>query len=122
MGTDDGTVNDQVLHIWIINEAGMHLLPDAVVAPASKPLVHAVPFAILFRQQTPLGTAPRNPEDAFDEATTTCLASNVYIGRRPQEAQDLGPLFIGQFDCHGANYALKCQQCLVLSRPVKCNV
>ena len=61
MGTDDGTVDDQVLHIWVINEAGMHLLPDALVAPASKPLVYAVPFAILFRQQAPLGTAPRDP-------------------------------------------------------------
>jgi hypothetical protein len=61
MGTDDGAIDDQVLHIWIINEAGMHLLPDALVTPAGKPLVHAVPFAILFRQQAPLGTASRDP-------------------------------------------------------------
>jgi hypothetical protein len=47
MGTDDSTVDNQVLHIWVINKVGKHLLPDPFVTPASKSLVHAIPFAIL---------------------------------------------------------------------------
>ena len=94
MGTHDGTVNDQVLHIWIINEAGMHLLPDAVVAPASKPLVNAVPFAVFIRQQAPLRSTAGNPEHAFNEETAIGFFPDICSGVVFQKRIDLLPLFV----------------------------
>jgi len=49
MGTNDRTIDNQVLHVRVSYEVGMHLFPDAFVAPTSKALVHAIPFAVLLR-------------------------------------------------------------------------
>jgi hypothetical protein len=88
MGTHNRAVKDQVLHVGFIHKVGVHLLPDASVAPASKALVYAVPPAILGWQQTPLRSTPHYPEHAFDKPSTVCFLPDIYVGTRPQKAQD----------------------------------
>ena len=46
MSTDDRAVNEQVLHVRIIDEMLVHLLPDVVIAPSCISFVDTVPLAI----------------------------------------------------------------------------
>ena len=46
MGTDDGAIQDQVLHIWVMGKMLVHPFPDAFLAPAGEPFVDSVPAAI----------------------------------------------------------------------------
>ena len=70
MRTDEGAADEQVLHVWVIREMLMHLFPNFVVAPAREPFADAVPVAIRIRPQPPLGTAPGDPEHAFEKTAT----------------------------------------------------
>ena len=44
VGPDYGTVDDQVLHVRVIDEMLMHSCPYSALTPSGKPLVDAVPF------------------------------------------------------------------------------
>jgi hypothetical protein len=89
MCTDDGTVNEQVFHIWVIHEMLMHLFPDFVVAPARESLVDAVPVAVRIWQQSPLSTAPGDPQHAFDETTTVGFFANIDMSTGAQKLEYL---------------------------------
>jgi hypothetical protein len=110
MSTHHCAVEDQVLHVGFIHKVGVHLLPDAFVAPASKAFVYAVPLAILCWQQAPLRSTPHDPQHAFDKPSAGRFLPDIHVGTRSQEVQDFRPLFIRQFNRHGAEYAPKCQQ------------
>jgi hypothetical protein len=68
MGPHDGAVDNEILHIWIRDEMLMHPFPDSFVAPMCEALIDTVPGTVMLRQQSPLGTATRDPEHCFDEA------------------------------------------------------
>ena len=89
MSTDDGAVDKQMLHVWVIDEMLMQLFPDFVIAPSRKPFIDAVPVAVRFWQQSPLGTAAGDPEHAFDKAATLGFLPNVDARTGAQEAHDL---------------------------------
>lgn len=94
MGTDDGTVDNEVSHVWIIHEMLMHPFPDALIAPAGKAFIDAIPVAIGFWQQPPLGAAPCHPEDGFDEALASLLLPYIDSWAGAQELEHPGPLVI----------------------------
>jgi hypothetical protein len=66
----------------------MHSFPDAFITPAGKPPIDAVPFAILLGQQSPLGTAARHPENAFNKAAAVSFPAHVYLWATTQELED----------------------------------
>lgn len=72
----------------------MQLLEDADISPAGETFIDGIPIAILFRQQSPLRTGARNPEDGREEAATLPLRADVNLRARVQEWQDLLPLLI----------------------------
>jgi hypothetical protein len=91
MGPDHAAVQDQVLHIRIIDEVLMHIFPDVVFAPASKAFVDTVPPTILLRQQAPLGTAARNPQHGFQEKPTLGFLVGIGSGMALQKGVYLAP-------------------------------
>ena len=93
MGTDHGTVNNQMLHIRVIGQVLMHSMPYTLLAPAGEPLVDTVPSAILRREQSPLSTASGDPKDTFDKAEAFGFLPHVHIWTTTQELQYLRPLF-----------------------------
>jgi hypothetical protein len=58
----------------------MHIFPYLVLAPAGKAFVDAVPVALVFRKQAPLGSAAQDPQDGFDELPAVCLLTSVGSG------------------------------------------
>jgi hypothetical protein len=88
MGTHRRAVQDQVFHVRLIDKVGVHSFPDAFVTPAGTALVHTVPVSILGGQQTPLGTAPGDPQHTFDKLPTPGLLADVHIRACTQEAKD----------------------------------
>jgi len=77
MCPNDGAIQDQVLHIGVIGKMLMHVFPDPVIAPACKALVDTIPVAVLFWQQTPLGSAAGDPQHAFQEKTAVRLLTSI---------------------------------------------
>jgi hypothetical protein len=59
MGTDDGTIWYQVLHIRVIGKMSEHFLPNPFVTPAGKAFVDAIPVTISLWQLTPLRSSER---------------------------------------------------------------
>jgi len=96
MSADNGAVNEQVFKVWISSAKLMQLLEDAGFCPAGKAFIDGVPIAVLFREQSPLRTAARNPENGREEATTLPLRANVNLAARAKEGQNLLPLLIGE--------------------------
>jgi hypothetical protein len=94
MGTDDGAIDNQVLHLWIVGEVLMHSFPKALLTPTGKALVDGVPVAVGFRQQAPLGAAAGHPEDGFDEASALGLVANVDVWTGAQELEYFRPLVV----------------------------
>ena len=94
MGANDGAVNEQVFDVWISGAKLMQLLEDAGFCPTGKAFIDRIPVAILFREQSPLRTAARDPEDGRKEAATLPLSANVNLAARAQEGQNLLPLLI----------------------------
>jgi hypothetical protein len=91
---DDGTVENQILHVWIIGKVLMHEFPDAVVTPTGISFVDTVPVAILFWQQSPLGTTAGDPQNRFDESPALGFPSDVYTRAGARELENLGPVRI----------------------------
>ena len=79
MSTYHRTINNDMLHIRVIGKVVMHSVPDALLAPTDKPFVDGVPLAVLLWQQSPLGTASRDPQDAFDEAPALGFLPYVHV-------------------------------------------
>ena len=79
MGADDGAIDNDVFHVWIMREMLMHSFPDPFIAPAGKAFIDAVPVAVVFWQQPPLGAAACHPEDGFDEASAISFLPDVKI-------------------------------------------
>jgi hypothetical protein len=80
MSPDDGAIDNQMLHIRVIGKMVMHLLPNAVITPAGKAFVDAIPGAVLLWQQAPGGPATGDPQDAFNKASALTFMSHVSSG------------------------------------------
>ena len=94
MRAHDGAVEHHAFHIRVVGKMGHHLSPHAVVAPARKALVDAVPVAILRGQEPPLRAAAQHPQHAFHEAATRVFLPNVDTRARPEKRQDFRPLIV----------------------------
>lgn len=77
MGSDHRAVDNQILHVWLIGKVLQHLFPNAVVTPAGKPLVDAVPLAVLLWEQAPLRAAAVYPEHGFQEAAALGFVADI---------------------------------------------
>ena len=55
MGPDYSAVDDQVLHVSVMDEMLMHSFPYSAIAPSGESFVDAVPVTILGREQPPWG-------------------------------------------------------------------
>jgi hypothetical protein len=89
MSTNNGAIDHQIIHIWIIDKMLMHLLKGTVVTPVAKPLVDAVPSAVILREQSPLCTASAHPKKSLDEPAATFLLSNIHFRAGAKELEDL---------------------------------
>jgi hypothetical protein len=89
MCADNGAVENQMFHVWVIDKMLMHLFPNTIVTPASKAFVDTVPLAILLRQQSPLSTAPGDPQHALDKAAAVGFLPNVYAWAGTQVPENL---------------------------------
>ena len=87
MGPDDGAVDDQVLHVRVIDKMLMHRFPYSVIAPSGESFVYAVPVTILGREQPPWGPGPAHPDDSLDEPLAISFLSNVQAGLAAKELQ-----------------------------------
>ena len=93
MGADYGAVDDEVLHVGLIDEMLMHTFPYPAITPAGEPLVDAVPIAIGGWEHPPLRTGARHPQHALDETLAIGLLSNVQSGLAAKKRTYLCPLF-----------------------------
>jgi hypothetical protein len=82
MGANDSAVNEQVFEVWVSGAKLMQLLEDTSFSPAGKAFIDGIPVAILFREQSPLRTAARNPEDGREESATLPLRADVNFAAR----------------------------------------
>ena len=57
----------------------MHSFPYALITPAGKAFVDAVPVPVALRQQSPGGTASCHPQHSLDEASAIIIPSNVEV-------------------------------------------
>jgi hypothetical protein len=80
MGSYDGAVQQDMLHIRVIGKMVMHLFPYSVVAPTGKALVDAVPVTVFFGKQSPLGPAAQDPQDGFDEQPAFSFLASIGPG------------------------------------------
>jgi hypothetical protein len=62
MGTNGGTIKEQIFQIGIIGKVFVHLLPDSLITPAGEALIDAVPFAISLGEQAPLCATAQHPQ------------------------------------------------------------
>ena len=88
MGSHYGAINDEMLQVWVLGKMLMHSFPDALITPAGKAPVDAVPFAILFGQQSPLSATAGHPEHSLNEAATISFLAHVYLRTITQEVED----------------------------------
>lgn len=94
MGAHDGTIDEQVFHVWIVNEMLMHPFPDSLITPASEALIDAIPVAVAFWQKSPLGTAAGHPEHCFDKPAAVAFLTNVHLWAGTQKLKDFQPLVV----------------------------
>jgi hypothetical protein len=96
MSPDHAAIQDKVLHVWITDKMLMHVFPDFVFAPSGKAFVDAIPLAVHFRQQAPLGPAASNPEHGFKEKTTVGFLSSVNLRMILQEGIHFVPFIFSK--------------------------
>ena len=94
MGTYHAAVQEHIFHLGVVGKVLMHILPDFMLALAGKTLIDAVPVAIFFRQEAPLGAAAGDPEHAFDEKTANGFFPGIDQGMVLQEKEDFFPLVV----------------------------
>jgi hypothetical protein len=94
MSAHDRAVQDQVLHIGVISEMGVHLPPHPGIAPAGIPFVDAIPIAIAWREIAPGCPGTADPEHGLHEAAAVCFGAQIDIGAGVQEIADFLPLVI----------------------------
>ena len=92
MGPDDSAVDDQVLHVGVIDQVLMHSLPNSALAPSGEPLVNAVPSSVLGREHPPLRTGTGNPQHGIDKPSTLSFLAYVQVCLVPEELANLRPL------------------------------
>lgn len=88
-----GAVDDEVLHVGVIDKMLMRTFPYPMIAPSGEPFVDAVPIAIFGWEHPPLRTSPSNPQYGLDETLAMGLPSNVQVGLATKELKYLCPLF-----------------------------
>ena len=93
MGPDYGAVDDEVLHVGVIDEMLVHTLPYAAFTPSGEPFVDAVPVAVLGWKRPPLCAGSDNPQDRLDEPLTFGFLSDVHVRLATKELKYLWPLF-----------------------------
>ena len=93
MGPDYGAVDDQLLHVRVIDKMLVQCFPYSLIAPSGESLVDAVPVTILGREQPPLRPRPAHPDDSLDESLALSFLSDVQAGPATKELQYLSPLF-----------------------------
>ena len=98
MRSNDRAVDDEVFHIRVIDEVLVHPFPDPSFAPSYKPLVYAIPLAILGRKQPPLCPGPSDPEDGLDKLLAFGFLADVQVRLTVQELENLGPLVWRKFN------------------------
>ena len=89
MGPDCGAVDDEVLHVRVIDEMLMYFSPYSAIAPSAKTLVDAVPFPILGREQPPLRPGSTHPDDSLNEPLTVSFLADVQAGLPTKELEYL---------------------------------
>jgi hypothetical protein len=95
MGTHNCAVHHAIFHIGVIGKVFKHPFPHAVVTPASKALIHAIPVAQFCGQQAPLCATTAYPFHGFQETTALCLVSHIGIRILAQEIPNARPLIVG---------------------------
>jgi hypothetical protein len=98
-GPNDCVIQGQVLQIRVIGKMMMHIFPNAMLAPACKTLVDAIPIAVLSRQQTLLRSTTGDPQDAFQEGTAIRFQANLGAWVALQVGVDFVPLIFSECCC-----------------------
>ena len=89
MSPDDRAVNDEVLHVGVIDEMLMHSLPYTAFTPSGEPFVDAVPPAVLGWEHPPLRASSGDPEDGSDEPLAFGFPSDVQVRLAPKKLKYL---------------------------------
>src|SRR3546814_10625462 len=92
MRPHDGAVDEDVLEVGIIAQRRKKPFPDPIAAPAVEPLIHRVPAPELLRQNAPMRSRPRQPQDRLDKqpivsarpARIACLARQMRFNPLPK--------------------------------------
>jgi hypothetical protein len=97
MRAHNAAINNAVFHVRVIGKMLMQVFPDALVAPAGKPLVDAVPVAIPRWQLAPLGTAAHDPMNSLQEVTARLFCSRIHARTLAKKLVQLYMLIIAYF-------------------------
>src|SRR5262249_49476995 len=94
VGSDEGSVEHQVLVPRVAGQLGKNPLPDARLRPAREALVHALPLAVPLGQFVPLCPGSQDPEHAVDEQPVVlCGSAGIGLLAR-QHLSDTRPLLV----------------------------
>ena len=90
-------VHDQPLHVLQLQQDFHHLLPVALLSPASETTVNRVPLAEPFRQRSPGRSGPENPKHCVDEQAVVRVDARSARTSAGQQGLDVLLLGIAQF-------------------------
>lgn len=96
MGTNHRTIQQQAFQVRLFGTTEKERFPDAGFFPARKALVDTVPFAVAFRQFTPLTPSASDPQHPLHKAPTGAALADINPRTAMQKAQDVPPLAVLQ--------------------------
>lgn len=87
-------IQQEPFAVGLIRTVVESLLPDPFIAPAGEAFENAIPLAVGFGQQPPLGAAAGDPQHGFDKAAGFRLIANINAGAGFEEGINRLPVRI----------------------------
>src|SRR5205085_11143190 len=103
VSSHDCGIHEDFLEVGVFGQLGENPMPNALVRPARKSLVHAVPRSEFFRQIAPWSPHARDPQHRFHKAAIVLARAPRIAGFARQQILDAPPLIVGQSCARHAN-------------------
>jgi hypothetical protein len=94
MGANNRAVQNDVFQVWVLSKMLMHILPNAMITPAGKSLVNAIPGAIFVGQEAPLRTSAHDPVNCINKKAAIRFVANISPRMCTQKRAYFDPLRI----------------------------
>ena len=104
MGTHDGRVNEELLHVSVATHGLGNALKYTLLAPTGESDIRPMPMPELGRQVAPWAARSHDPEDRLDKPPIVLGRDTTITGLARQELLNAFPLVVTQhFSVHPAS-------------------